>query len=242
MVLRPNHFLPDESVLTTYDRVNGRVSTKTYTIAPDGTLRRVPVDDINASERFPTFAFDYNRRADDRLNPFLVILNAEIKFRRLLRENPRPGLPDDVMELINKTIYLVELIYWDPVPRPNTRAWTIWEPMEVDDDPKAPQSGDTDMGEFGMRGDDEDDDPTLRQRGGHNIRGRQHASLTLEERRDIGQNLLSGHGKFSHYLGLGCFIKYTIDLPDSDSEDESSSSDGTVLLVELSLSLLLTPQ
>jgi len=45
------------------------------------------------------------------MNPFLVILNAEIKFRRLLTENPRPELPDGVMELINKTIYLVELIY-----------------------------------------------------------------------------------------------------------------------------------
>ena len=48
------------------------------------------------------------------LNPFLVILNAEIKFRRYLRQQRPPPLPlpTNVMTLIHLTIELVKLIYW----------------------------------------------------------------------------------------------------------------------------------
>lgn len=127
MVLRPDHFLPDQSVLTIYDRAaSGHVSTKTYMIGLDHTLRQLPGHDANTCERIPPFSFDYSRSRDFPPNPFLVILNAEIKFRRYLRELPTPTvLPDDVMELIRKTIRLVELIYWDPAARPGTLAWCL---------------------------------------------------------------------------------------------------------------------
>ena len=129
-----------------------------------------------------------------------MILNAEIKFRRYLREAPAPAaLPSDVMELINKTIKLVELIYWDPVTWPGTRARMLADAMEVDVSPKVPQSPAT--GKMGMKVDDEDNDPKLRPRNVGNIKQRRPGpSATLEERRDYGQYLLSGHGKFLHHV------------------------------------------
>lgn len=58
------------------------------------------------------------------MNPFLVILNAEIKFRRYLRqiegENPDGALPPHVRNLIQKTLDLVRLLYWTPVPTPGS--------------------------------------------------------------------------------------------------------------------------
>ena len=174
------------------------MSTKTYTIGLDHTLRRLPGHDASTCERFPPFSFDYSRSRDfPPPNPFLVILNAEIKFRRYLREFPTPTvLPGDVMELIQRTIRLVELIYWDPAARPGTLAWVIENSMKVNDIAKVPQSSAMDTGEMGMRGGDNDGDPTLRARNVPNVgRRRPGLSATLEERRDYGQYLLSGRGK-----------------------------------------------
>ena len=144
-------------------------------IGPDRALRRSPANDVNACEAFPSFAFDYNRSRSFPLNPFLVILNAEIKFRRYLREIPSPTLPDGVVELMHKTIHLVELIYWDPVNRPGTRAALS---MEIDDIPTVRRS----------------DIPSVRRRRPPG------PGATLEERRDFGQYLLSGRGKWNRYL------------------------------------------
>ncbi|KAF8817251.1 hypothetical protein BYT27DRAFT_7247479 [Phlegmacium glaucopus] len=74
--------------------------------------------------RFPPFSFGYHHHPAANLNPFLVILNAERKFRRYLRQQwlPPLPLPTDVMTLIHLTIKLVKMIYWDPAVRPNTYA------------------------------------------------------------------------------------------------------------------------
>ena len=206
VVLRPEHFLPDHSVLTVYDRANGQVSTKTYMIGPDRVLRRSPANDVNVCEAFPSFSFDYNRSRGFPPNPFLVILNAEIKFRRYLREIPSPTLPDGVVELMHKTIHLVELIYWDLNRRGTKRAALS---METDEVPKVPQSDDIDMGEMGTRGDDEYDIPTVRRSDDPNVRRRRPPGpcATLEERRDFGQYLLSGRGKWNRYLTIVCLNK-----------------------------------
>jgi hypothetical protein len=67
------------------------------------------------------------------LNPFLVVLNAEIKFRQYLRlPQAQALLPADVMDLIRKTIELVDLIYWEPSVRLNTAAALFGDPMLVD--------------------------------------------------------------------------------------------------------------
>jgi hypothetical protein len=85
VALRPEHMLPDGKVLVAYSRdANGLVvSHKTYVPGPYHTLRESP-GDLTCS-RFPPFSFDY-LRTRGHLNPFLVILNAQIKFRRYLRQ------------------------------------------------------------------------------------------------------------------------------------------------------------
>jgi len=54
------------------------------------------------------------------MNVFLVILNADIKFRRYFEmialDPPVTPLPDDVLALMKRTTELVELLYWKPVP------------------------------------------------------------------------------------------------------------------------------
>lgn len=71
------------------------------------------------SPRFPPFHhFIENRHI--QVNVFLVILNAQIKFRRYVEMirlyPPETPLPEDVMKLIHRTIELVDLLYWKPVP------------------------------------------------------------------------------------------------------------------------------
>jgi len=111
VALHPEHLLPKGSSLTFYTRVNDQLHGKDYVIGHDRTLRESP--GTTDSPRLPPFTFDANRAALP-LNVFLVVLNAEIKFRRYRRIGTMPKLPADVEELMDKTIELVELIYWKP--------------------------------------------------------------------------------------------------------------------------------
>ena len=78
-----------------------------------GNLERFPPIKFTAPERLPK----------DRLNPFLVILNAEVQFRRYRRQAPHEmPLPADVLLLMKKTAELVEAIYWEP-EIPDTGGW-----------------------------------------------------------------------------------------------------------------------
>ncbi|KIM48640.1 hypothetical protein M413DRAFT_437829 [Hebeloma cylindrosporum] len=115
-LLRPEHFLPGGSAITVYDRVSH--SRKTYFPCVDRKLRESPDDP--ASPSFPTFSAPA-RSLSSRLNPFLVIINAEIKFRRYLRMDPPAiPLPADVHELMRLSKELVDLIYWGPTAKPGT--------------------------------------------------------------------------------------------------------------------------
>jgi hypothetical protein len=99
IALHPEHFLPGGAVLTVYSPANG--SPKNYVAAGDRCLRESP--DPN-SPRLPPFRHTDDREFAERLNIFLVILNAEIKFWRyfeMIREDPPPiPLPDDVTNLM----------------------------------------------------------------------------------------------------------------------------------------------
>jgi hypothetical protein len=76
-------------------------------------LRKIPGDDT--SDRFPPFCFIANRTlAVHTTNPYLVILAAEIKFRRYLAANG-PPLPPIYDSLMRKTIHVAELLYFQPV-------------------------------------------------------------------------------------------------------------------------------
>ena len=70
------------------------------------------------SDRFPPF-YAKARGYDWHPNVFLVVLNAETKFRRYLemvRARPLPPpLPDHVLALMHRTIETVNLLYWWPI-------------------------------------------------------------------------------------------------------------------------------
>lgn len=116
VALHPEHFLPNGSPLTVYDRATREY--KNYVAARDRCLRETADP---GSHRLPPFYHDTELREDDgygHLNVYLVTLNAEIKFRRYLEMvNARPPatpLPDHILSLMDRTIELVNLIYWRP--------------------------------------------------------------------------------------------------------------------------------
>jgi hypothetical protein len=97
----------------------GSPTPTAYVPATDGRIRESPSPD---SPRLPAFQAIANlRNRLDRLNVFLVVLNAEIKFSRHFRNNPRTPLPADVLELMRLTVELVDLLYWKPVLRKGSR-------------------------------------------------------------------------------------------------------------------------
>lgn len=76
-------------------------------------VRKIPGDD--SADRFPPFCFIGHRTlAVHTSNPYLVILAAEIKFRRYLAANG-PPLPPVYDSLMRKTIRVAELLYFRPV-------------------------------------------------------------------------------------------------------------------------------
>jgi hypothetical protein len=83
------------------------LSGKLYLVSPDGALR---AGSENNTPRLPAFSSNQAHVSDDALNPFLVVLNAEIAFRRFSRR-PHP-LCAEYTELIDLTIDLVHKIYF----------------------------------------------------------------------------------------------------------------------------------
>jgi len=110
VVLQPHHFLQKGGGLAVYTKQGDIVDGKLYVISEDGALRE---NANNDSARLPAFTSHPNRAPEHMLNPLLVIINAEMAFRRFQR-NPHP-LCDDYNELIQLTITLVDKIYFKPV-------------------------------------------------------------------------------------------------------------------------------
>ncbi len=119
VALHPEHFLPGSAPLTICDPDPTVYNSKQYVVAEDRCLResRDP-----SSPRLPPFRHDSStRRGIAQLNVFLVIINAEIKFRRYFRlQAPLVPLPADAQSLMRRTIELVKLLYWNPLPREGT--------------------------------------------------------------------------------------------------------------------------
>ena len=102
-------------MLLVYDPITR--THKTYVAAHDGVLRESPQPD---STPLPPFRHIGEREQPNHLNVFLVALNAEIKFRRYLEmvrhDPPTVPLPDHVLNLMHRTMELIQLVYWEPVP------------------------------------------------------------------------------------------------------------------------------
>jgi len=187
VVLHPEHFLPKGSGLTFYTRVSDQLHGKAYVVGHDRTLRESP--GTTDSPRLPAFTFDANRAALP-LNVFLVVLNAEIKFRRYRRMGTMPKLPEDFEELMDETIKLVELIYWKPEKKSSYRQRIDLSHVAMDVDDQ-----DTDV-EMGMKPIDEEDDEDTLGKSSRRIQvvKRPSRNRTLEQRKEYMQYLLSGRG------------------------------------------------
>ncbi len=115
VILHPSYFLPGHAVLAVFDRDSTTASHKEYVVAEDHCLRETH----NArSPRLPPFRPNFSNRLPVHcLNIFLVILNAETKFRRYDRlHSLADDLPSDVRGLMARTQALVDLLYWTPIP------------------------------------------------------------------------------------------------------------------------------
>ncbi|KDR66036.1 hypothetical protein GALMADRAFT_232746 [Galerina marginata CBS 339.88] len=111
VLLHPHHLLPKRgSALTVFTEHGENLSGKMYFVAPDGALRETSEND---SPRLPAFPSNRTRVLEHALNPFLVLLNAEIAFRRFKRRSH--PLCADYTELIDLTIDLVDKIYFKPI-------------------------------------------------------------------------------------------------------------------------------
>ncbi|KDR82024.1 hypothetical protein GALMADRAFT_135401 [Galerina marginata CBS 339.88] len=110
VLLYPHHFLQKGSSLTVFTEDGGKLSGKMYYVSPDGALREGPEDD---KLRLPAFSSNRARKPEAVLNPFLVVVNAEIAFRRFKRQ-PQT-LCAEYTELIDLTIDLADKIYFKPI-------------------------------------------------------------------------------------------------------------------------------
>lgn len=118
-----------------------------------GVLREAPA--TADSPRYPPFRFAGNRERGGKLNPYLVILAAEIKFRRYRAAPNAPRLDAEYEALITKTIELANLLYSEPITGANAQRF-FYEPseeMDVDDD-ETSESHATPDPEMGFRAND----------------------------------------------------------------------------------------
>jgi len=165
-----------------------------------------------SSPQLPPFSF--TREPDEfRLNPFLVVLCAEIKFRRFIRDieasPPLLPLPHGVMQLVNKTMELVDLLYHEIEPRSGTRGENLLSVRRAHERRNAPRQSrpqslaESDNG-IDMSG---GEDGNVGNGGTYQGRTRRKfvfpEGASLERRIEIAEALMSGH-----------------DL-DMDSDDES---------------------
>jgi len=104
-----------------------------YKMAADRVLREHTGHDSDQSRtrRFPPFLFRGERNTlGNTINPYLVILAAEIKFRRYLAANG-PKLPRVYESLMRKTIQVADLLYFH---LPACRPAAFYELVKTDDD------------------------------------------------------------------------------------------------------------
>ena len=167
------------------------------------------------SPLFPAFTFDADSRSLP-LNVFLVLLNAEIKFRGYRRMGAMPKLAEDVEKLMDETLKLVDSIYWRPemgseYHRRSDKAL----PMDID-------IQDVQDIEMGMRPTDEEDDEDTLGKSSKRTQAirRPGDNATLEQRREYMQYLLSRPGgSFFDVIAVHDLKFLMIDF-DLDSDDE----------------------
>jgi hypothetical protein len=167
---------------------SGTSTPTIYVSARDRCLRKSPNSD---SPRLPTFHHATESRARfKRLNVFLVILNAEIKFHRYLhmisQDPPTTPLPADVLDLMHLTVELVDLLYWNPVPTKGSQGEVEFAKIMKYCQRSPPRTTSPGTMKTIERGSSEE-------RGKYGL----PADLDLEARKAYGRALMSGHGVLS---------------------------------------------
>ena len=122
-----------------------------------------------------------------RLNVFLVILNAEIRFHRYLhiisQTPPTTPLPANVLDLIHLTVELVDLLYWKPVPTKGSQGEAVFiKRMKHQRDEEMNTST---KSQSNLR---------------HNRRFGLPANMDHKTRKAYGRALMSGHGVLPFHL------------------------------------------
>ena len=187
-MLQPHHFLPDNSLLPLYPRQRDQ-GLKHYKMAADRVLREQTGDvPDTVPKRFPPFRFIGTRsQVGHTVNPFLVILAAEIKFRRYLAADG-PQLPPVYDSLMRKTIQVADLLYFLPADRGSAFRDPVLIDMEAFHSPV-----DFVDAEMGFRtGADESTGSTARQQRRTGAGG----GGTRRADNDYWRHMLSGRGSF----------------------------------------------
>lgn len=202
VALHPEHFIPGGSPLTVYDATTS--TYKNYVAASDQCLRE---SHDPSSPRFPTFRHHSpSRDYPKNLNVFLVIINAEIKFRRyfeMIRLQPAPTpLPNDVLSLMRRTMELVDLIYWKPTPTKGSSGEAIVADEITNSRRNRERFARPDPAKGIERGtseeqqEEEEDRPRKATTSSRRKRLRWLADVDLETRRAYGTAIMGGHGGF----------------------------------------------
>ena len=160
-------------------------------MAADRVLREQPGNDT--SQRFPPFRFIGSRnQVGHTINPYLVILAAEIKFRRYLAANG-PQLPPVYNSLMHKTIHVAELLYFLPAERVSAFHDPVVVDMEAFHTPV--DFVDAEMG-FRADADNESGGSTARQQRRTTAAG----GGTRRTEADYWRHMLSGRGRFQNFI------------------------------------------
>jgi hypothetical protein len=212
VVLHPEHFRPDGRSFMVYDPETK--DSKTYVVARDRCLRG-SVDP--RSPPFPPFYPRSESRGRFRQpNVFLVALNAEIRFHHyfeMINATPPPTpLPDHVLSLMHRTISLVRLLYWVPVPTKGSKgesilAKTLSSCRRIGSmlGPSKAIERSSDLDGTGV---DQEEDPQrpLETNASTTSRRRKkycwRADMDLEARMAYGRALMSGHGVSFLRIGI----------------------------------------
>ena len=93
-----------------------------YKASSDELLRQVdPVSILSSNPPtldappFPPFLHETTRKPGEKINDYLLLINADIKFRRLIQSIGLDKLHPEIKVVVEQTIKIVDLMYTRPV-------------------------------------------------------------------------------------------------------------------------------
>lgn len=114
VVLHPYQFLPDDLSITRR-RLADPVTNISYIITNDERLRATDDPSHVTAPEFPIEQQQTRRTTDQCLNVWLLLLNAASKFRFFQKRYGMDVLPPDILEVVNLTLEIVDLLYAQPI-------------------------------------------------------------------------------------------------------------------------------